>query len=125
VARAFDNKHRVAVILKFDKPGALIEERDIYRQLKGISGIPSIYGWWVTDPTVGYISMQPFDEDLYRYIVRNGPMGLSEACEVARTVVRLNFSPFVWSWLMNFRFTANYPFLRTREEGSSPRYQTV
>ena len=34
---------------------------------------------YLTNPAVGYINMQPSAEDLYHYVVTNGPMPLRQA----------------------------------------------
>ncbi|KAF9647568.1 hypothetical protein BDM02DRAFT_2654424 [Thelephora ganbajun] len=88
--RAFGNKHCAMVILKIGKTEDVTKERDINLQLEGIPGIPVIYGWCVTNPTSGYISIQPFTEDLYHYVVANGAMSLRQACEVAGTFMSAN-----------------------------------
>lgn len=79
-------------MLKLGGPEEVARERDIYLQLKGIAGIPAIYGSCVNHPTASYISIQPFDVDLYRYVVANGPMCLREACGVVSTLVSTHSS---------------------------------
>lgn len=85
--RALDTKHHAMVILKIAYAADVIRERDIYLQLDRIPGVPALYGWCVTNPAVSYISIQPFAEDLYRYVMDNGPMDLMQACGIARTIV--------------------------------------
>ena len=48
--------------------------------IEGTPGIQAIYGWCITSPTGSYISIQPFAEDLFRYITANGPMRPREPC---------------------------------------------
>ena len=90
VVRALDNKHHAMVILKIGRVEDVVKERNIYVQLEGIPGIPIIYGWCVTNPLTSYISLQPFAEDLYEYVVANSAVCLRQACKVAGEVVSVN-----------------------------------
>lgn len=83
------------VVLKIGRVEEVTKERDIYIELEGIPGIPVIYGWCVTSPETSYISIQPFAEDLYRYVMANGHVPLRQACEVAGEIVSANILLFV------------------------------
>ena len=87
----------MTVVLKIGAMEELTKERDIYLQLIGISGIPGLYGWCLTSPTVSYLSLQPFTEDLYHYVTANGPMPLRQVCRVVGTAVSANLAVYLRS----------------------------
>lgn len=89
-----DKKHNRPVVLKISTVEEIDKEREIYLLLEGLSGIPAIYGWCLTNPTNSYVSIQPFEEDLFQYVTVNGPMGLRQACEIVEKVVSVNVLPF-------------------------------
>ena len=79
-------------MLKIGNKNEIKQEIDIYKQLAGISGLPSIFGWCLFNPSYSYISMEPFSQDLYGYVEDHGPMHLRQACEVGGTIVSANIS---------------------------------
>ena len=85
------------VVLKIGTAHELTKERDIYQQLIGIPGISGLYGWCITNPTVSYLSIQPFTEDLYHYVTANGPMSLRKAWEVVGAIVSANLAVYLRS----------------------------
>ena len=73
----------------------VVKVHNIYVQLKGILGIPIIYGWCVTDPMTSHISLQPFTKDLYEYVAANGAMCLKQVCKVMEEVMSANILLFI------------------------------
>ena len=101
VVKAQDLKHGITVILKFGESEDITKERDAYLKLAGIEGIPAIYGSaCVSSPKMSCISIQCFSEDLFYYVTLNGAMRLSQACEVAGTVVSENTLLNIQGWLI-------------------------
>lgn len=80
-------KRGFKVVLKVSTKDSIQKEIDVYEQLKGIDGLPLMYGWCLWSPPFSYISMEPFAGDLYCRIEDHGPMCLRQACEVAGAVV--------------------------------------
>lgn len=74
-------------MLKVGESKDVIRERDIYQLLDKVPGVPLLYGYNFGNPKNSYISIQPFAEDLYHYVATNGPLGLRQACGVARAIV--------------------------------------
>jgi len=54
--------------------------------------LPMLCGSCLFSPSFSYLSMQPFTQDLYRYVQERGSMCSKQACEVAGTVVSADAS---------------------------------
>ena len=71
------------MFLKVSTKDNIQQEVDIHKQLDLIPRIPLIFGWCLFSKTFGYISTEPFDQDLYHYVQNRGPTNLKQACEIA------------------------------------------
>ena len=89
------------MFLKSSTKDNIQQEVDIYKKLNLLPGIPLIFGWCLFGETFSYISMEPFDQDLYHYVQNRGPTSLKQACEIAGKIVRGNPLSFVRDQLIS------------------------